>query len=100
MKGGAKKWLKMIKRNKDKFNMNKVCDAPSKTAHLITSHCMNKKDVDSILLSASYEDSQQNGVASQGSIVSNQNKVNYAFLHNPKIAFITVYLYQQIISYC
>ena len=44
----------MIKRNKDKLNINdNKNDFSSKAAFIISNHCMNKQNIDSVLVTQS-----------------------------------------------
>ena len=89
--GGAKKWLNIIKKNKDKLNINnKNEDLNAKAAYLITNHCIPRLKIESIISSgmSGSEDSASSYVASfLSSNRSSRQPSQTTLKFDPKIVF-------------
>ncbi|CDW90799.1 UNKNOWN [Stylonychia lemnae] len=73
--GKAKKWLQLIKKNKDKLN-HKNEDLNAKAAYLITNHCIPRLKIDSIL-SSGMSGSEDSASSYAASFLSSQRSSRY-----------------------
>eukprot|EP00347_Sterkiella_histriomuscorum_P019076 403343047 len=84
--GGAKKWLQVIKRNKNKLNIDRFNhnDINDQAGHYVATHCLNKQKIDSIISSAlsGSDESFSSYVASFLSSQKSSRKQSQAFNNN------------------